>query len=83
MVLSRKCRFGNHEKIKIYGEKFILDSDNFSIKKELYEDFSVRHRKSYYKCLKKFIDSKKNLLLDEAIIAQKISAEALDKSNKS
>ena len=83
MVLSRKCRFGNHEKIKIYGEKFILDSDNFSIKKELYEDFSVRHRKSYYKCLKKFIDSKKNLLLNEAIIAQKISAEALDKGNKS
>ena len=81
MVFSRKCRFGNYEKIKIYGEKFILDSNNFSIKKELYEDFSVRHRKSYYKCLKKFIDSKNNLLLNEAIIAQKICAEALNKGN--
>ena len=81
MVFSRKCRFGNYEKIKIYGEKFTLDSNNFSIKKELYEDFSVRHRKSYYKCLKKFIDSKNNLLLNEAIIAQKICAEALNKGN--
>ena len=81
MVFSRKCRLGNYEKIKIYGEKFTLDSDNFSIKKELYEDFSVRHSKSYYKCLKKFIDSKNNLLLNEAIIAQKICAEALNKGN--
>ena len=81
MVFSRKCRLGNYEKIKIYGEKFTLDSDNYSIKKELYEDFSVRHSKSYYKCLKKFIDSKNNLLLNEAIKAQKICAEALHKGN--
>ena len=60
---------------------FIYCITSFSIKKELYEDFSVRHSKSYYKCLKKFIDSKKNLLLNEAIMAQKICAEALHKGN--
>ena len=77
IVFSRKCRFGNFEKIKVYGEKFSLDSDDFSDKKTLYNDFSVRHRKSYLNCLKKFIESKNNLLLNEAILTQKICAEAL------
>ena len=63
IVFSRKCRFGNFEKIKVYGEKFSLDSDDFSDKKTLYDDFSVRHRKSYLNCLKKFIESKNNCLL--------------------
>ena len=80
IVFSRKCRFGNFEKIKVYGEKFSLDSDDFSDKKTLYNDFSVRHRKSYLDCLKKFIENKKNLLMNEAILTQKICAEALKKA---
>ncbi len=80
IVFSRKCKFGNFEKIKVYGEKFSLDSDDFSDKKTLYDDFSVRHRKSYLNCLKKFIESKNNLLVNEAILTQKICAEALKKA---
>ena len=80
IVFSRRCRFGNFEKIKIYGKNFYLDSDTFSNKKKLYEDFSVRHRESYFNCLKKFIENKNNLLLNEGILAQEICAEALNKS---
>ena len=80
IVFSRKCRFGNFEKIKVYGEKFSLDSDDFSDKKTLYNDFSIRHRKSYLNCLKKFIESKNNLLMNEAILTQKICADALKKA---
>ena len=80
IVFSRKCRFGNFEKIKVYGERFSLDSDDFSDKKTLYNDFSVRHRKSYLNCLKKFIESKNNLLMNEAILTQKICADALKKA---
>ena len=80
IVFSRKCRLGNFEKIRVHGEKFLLDSDDFSNKKKLYNDFSVRHRESYLNCLKKFIESKNNLLMDEAILAQKICADALKKA---
>tara|TARA_B100000674_G_scaffold330916_1_gene276359 strand:- start:600 stop:1511 length:912 start_codon:yes stop_codon:yes gene_type:complete len=80
IVFSRKCRLGNFEKIKVRGEKFSLDSDKFSDKKTLYDDFSVRHRTSYLNCLKKFIKSRNNLLMDEAILTQKICAEALKKA---
>tara|TARA_B100000886_G_scaffold3853_2_gene2414 strand:- start:2985 stop:3896 length:912 start_codon:yes stop_codon:yes gene_type:complete len=80
IVFSRKCRLGNFEKIRVHGEKFLLDSDDLSNKKKLYNDFSVRHRESYLNCLKKFIESKNNLLMDEAILAQKICADALKKA---
>jgi len=80
IIFSRKCRFGNFERIRVYGEKFLLDSDDFSNKKTLYNDFSVRHRESYLKCLKKFIESKNNLLMNEAILTQKICADALKKA---
>ena len=80
IIFSRKCRFGNFEKIKVYGKKFSLDSDNFSNKRTLYSDFSVRHRESYLHCLKKFIESKNNLLMNEAILTQKICADALKKA---
>jgi len=79
IIFSRKCRFGNFEKIKIYGEKFLFDSDNFSNKRTLYNDFSIRHRDSYFHCLKKFVESTKNLLMNEAILTQKISSDALKK----
>ena len=80
IIFSRKCRLGNFEKIKIYGEKFSLDSDDFSYKNTLYNDFSVRHRESYLNCLKKFIESKNSLLISEAILTQKICADALKKA---
>ncbi len=79
IIFSRKCRFGNFEKIKIYGEKFLFDSDNFSNKRTLYNDFSIRHRESYFHCLKKFVESTKNLLMNEAILTQKICSDALKK----
>ena len=79
IIFSRKYRFGNLEKIKVYGEKFLFDSDNFSNKRTLYNDFSVRHRESYFHCLKKFVESKKNLLMNEAILTQKICSDALKK----
>jgi myo-inositol 2-dehydrogenase/D-chiro-inositol 1-dehydrogenase len=81
IVFSRRCRFGNLEKIEIFGEKFYLNSDNFSDRSKLYEDFSIRHRKSYFECLKKFIENKNNFLLNEAILTQKICAEALKKAS--
>ena len=81
IVFSRKCRLGNYEKIKIYGKKFYLDSDKFLDKKKLFEDFSVRHKESYFKCLKKFVNSRNNLLLNEGLLAQKICAETLKKAN--
>ncbi len=79
IIFSRKCRFGNFEKIKIYGEKFLFDSDKFSNKRTLYNDFSIRHRESYFHCLKKFVESTKNLLMNEAILTQKICSDALKK----
>ncbi len=80
IVFSRRCRLGNFEKIKVYGEKLYLDSDSFSNKRKLYQDFSVRHKESYFKCLKKFIENKGTLLLNEGINAQKICAEVLKKA---
>ena len=80
IIFSRKCRFGNFEKIKAYSEKFSFDSDHFSNKKTLYDNFSVRHRESYFNCLKKFVESTNNFLMNEAIITQKICADALKKA---
>ena len=80
IVFSRKCRIGNFEKIKVYGEKFNLDSDDFSNKRKLYEDFSIRHRSSYFKCLKRFVESNNSLFLNEAILTQKICGEAKKKA---
>ena len=80
IIFSRKCRFGNFEKIKAYSEKFSFDSDHFSNKKTLYDDFSVRHRETYFNCLKKFVESTNNFLMNEAIITQKICADALKKA---
>ena len=53
IIFSRKCRFGNFEKIKVYGKKFLFDSDNFSNKRTLYNDFSVRHREIIFSLFKK------------------------------
>ena len=80
ILFSRRCRFGNFEKIKIYGEKFSLDSDDFSNKRKLYKDFSVRYKNSYLNCLKKFVESRNSLLINEALLTQKICSDALKKA---
>ena len=80
IIFSRRCKFGNFEKIKVYGERFSLDSDDYSNKKTLYKDFSIRHKDSYFNCLKKFVESGKSLLINEAILSQKICAKALKKA---
>ena len=77
LVFSRKCRLGNIEKIKIFGEKFILNSDDYSNKKTLSKDFAIRHKDSYFKCLNNFINSKKSLLFEEGINVQNICEQAL------
>ena len=51
-----------------------------SNKKTLYKDFSIRHKDSYFSCLKKFVESGKSLLINEAILTQNICAEALKKA---
>ena len=80
IIFSRRCKFGNFEKIKVYGERFSLDSDDYSNKKTLYKDFSIRHKDSYFNCLKKFVESGKSLLINEAILTQNICAESLKKA---
>ncbi len=77
LIFSRKSLIGNVEKISIFGNSFKFSSDDFSDKKNLYTDFSIRHKDSYLLCLKKFIDSKNNLLLDEGVVTQKICSHAL------
>ena len=76
LVFSRKCRLGNIEKMKIFGEKFILNSDDYSNKKTLNKDFAIRHKDSYFKCLNNFINSKKSFLLNEGINVQNICEQA-------
>ena len=79
IIFSRRCRLGNLEKIEIHGNKYYLNSDRFSDKKKLLKDFSIRHKESYFKCLKKFVEGKNSLFLNEGILTQKICAETLQK----
>ena len=81
LVFSRMCRLGNIERIKIFGEKFILNSDDYSNKKTLNKDFAIRHKDSYFKCLNNFINSKKSFLLNEGINVQNICEQALKLAN--
>ena len=81
LVFSRMCRLGNIERIKIFGEKFILNTDDYSNKKTLNKDFAIRHKDSYFKCLNNFINSKKSFLLNEGINVQNICEQALKLAN--
>ena len=80
MIFSRKNREGNLENVKVYGDKFFTELNKYADKKNLYKDFSIRYKNSYFKCLKKFLDNEKNLLLKEGLLTQKICAEALSKA---
>ncbi len=68
---------GTIEKINIYGKNFSLNSDNYVDKKNLHTDFSIRHKNSYFECLKRFVDFEKTFLLNEGILTQKICSKAL------
>ena len=82
LIFSRKCRAGNIEKVQIYGENFHFNSDNYLNKKYLYKDFSIRHKDTYLKCLKKFLSTRNNLFLKEGICMQKICENALKLASK-
>tara|TARA_B100000965_G_C19588260_1_gene756810 strand:- start:872 stop:1798 length:927 start_codon:yes stop_codon:yes gene_type:complete len=77
LVFSRMSRMGTIEKINIYGKNFSLNSDNYVDKKNLHTDFSIRHKNSYFECLKRFVDFEKTFLLNEGILTQKICSKAL------
>ena len=79
-LFSRKCAVGNIEVIKIYGKGFFYNSDNYAVKKNLSMDFSIRHKESYLKCLKEFLEKKRPFLLNQSLIAQKICAKVLKKA---
>ncbi len=76
-IFSRYSQSGSIEQIKLYGSKTNINSDNFFNKKILNEDFSIKFKDSYYKCLKYFIYKKKEHLLKEGLEAQLISDIAL------
>ena len=55
--------------------------DANNVKKNLSMDFSIRHKESYLKCLKEFLEKKKrSFLLSQSLIAQKICAKVLKKA---
>ena len=76
-VFSRSSRLGHEERIKLFGKGFKIDSENFFKKSIIYKNFDIKHKDSYFKCLKKFVHLNKNLLLSEGIQTQKICDEVL------
>ena len=71
-IFGRKSRFGQVEQIRIIGKKFEINSDNYFNKKSLNTSWDIMHKNTYYKCLKTFIDCKKEFLLKEGILVQRI-----------
>jgi len=76
-IFSRNSRLGHEERIKLFGNGFKIDSDKFFKKSIIYKDFDLKHKESYFKCLKKFVHLNKNLLLYEGIRTQKICDKVL------
>ena len=76
-VFSRSSRLGHEERIKLFGKGFKIDSNNFFKKSIIYKNFDIKHKDSYFRCLKKFVHQNYNLLLSEGIQAQKICNEVL------
>ena len=76
-IFSRNSRLGHEERIKLFGNGFKIDSDKFFKKSIIYKNFDIKHKESYFRCLKKFVYLNKNLLLDEGIQTQKICDEVL------
>ncbi len=76
-IFSRNSRLGHEERIKLFGNGFKVDSDKFFKKSIIYKNFDIKHKESYFRCLKKFVYSNKNLLLSEGIKSQNICDEVL------
>jgi len=76
-LFSRKSRLGHEERIKLFGNGFKIDSDKFFKKSIIFKNFDIKHKESYFRCLKKFVYLNKNLLLNEGIQTQKICDEVL------
>ncbi|MBD1138250.1 Gfo/Idh/MocA family oxidoreductase [Pelagibacterales bacterium SAG-MED41] len=76
-IFSRNSRLGHEERIKLFGNGFKIDSDKYFKKSIIYKNFDIKHKESYFRCLKKFIRLNKNLLLNEGIRTQKICDNVL------
>ena len=76
-IFSRNSRLGHEERIKLFGNGFKIDSNKFFKKSIIYKNFDIKHKESYFRCLKKFVYLNKNLLLDEGIQTQKICDDVL------
>ena len=76
-IFSRSSRLGHEERIKLFGNGFKIDSDKFFKKSIIYKNFDIKHKDSYFRCLKKFVYLNNNLLLSEGIQTQKICDEVL------
>ena len=76
-IFSRNSRLGHEERIKLFGNKFKIDSDKFFKKSIIYKNFDIKHKDSYLRCLKKFVYLNKSLLLNEGIQTQRICDEVL------
>ena len=71
-IFSRTSRLGHEERIKLFGNNFIIDSNKYFRKDTLYENFDIKHKDSYLNCLKDFIYKDKTILLNEGIQTQRI-----------
>ena len=76
-IFSRSSRLGHEERIKLFGNGFKIDSDKFFKRSIIYKNFDIKHKDSYFRCLKKFARLKKNLLLNEGVRTQKICDDVL------
>ena len=76
-VFSRNSRLGHEERIKLFGNKFRIDSNKLFKKSVIFKNFDIKHKDSYFKCLKKFVYLNKSFLLNEGIQTQKICDEVL------
>ena len=63
--------------IELFGNGFKIDSNKFFKKSIIYKNFDIKHKESYFRCLKKFVHLSKNLLLNEGIQTQKICDKVL------
>ena len=76
-IFSRNSRLGHEERIKLFGNSFKIDSNKFFKNSIIFKNFDIKHKDSYFRCLKKFVFLNKNLLLNEGIQTQKICDEVL------
>ena len=76
-IFSRNSRLGHEERIKLFGNGFKIDSNKFFKKSIIYKNYDIKHKESYFRCLKKFVHFSKNLLLNEGIQTQKICDKVL------